>query len=79
MFGLTSGPNGEGNYVRMLDDFKMGPNLVRGFQPAGLGPRALETSCLISRLTPTRTRRHAKNEIDPSNIGGSPRKKQSSC
>jgi outer membrane protein insertion porin family len=27
------------NYVRMLDDFKMGPNLVRGFQPAGLGPR----------------------------------------
>ena len=33
------GPNGELNYVRMLDDFKMGPNLVRGFQPAGLGPR----------------------------------------
>ncbi|MGD0420274.1 MAG: outer membrane protein assembly factor BamA [Xanthobacteraceae bacterium] len=28
-----------GGYVRMLDDFKMGPNLVRGFQPAGLGPR----------------------------------------
>jgi outer membrane protein insertion porin family len=27
------------NYVRMLDDFKMGPNLVRGFQPAGIGPR----------------------------------------
>jgi outer membrane protein insertion porin family len=26
-------------YVRMLDDFKMGPNLVRGFEPAGLGPR----------------------------------------
>jgi len=26
-------------YVRMLDDFKMGPNLVRGFAPAGLGPR----------------------------------------
>jgi outer membrane protein insertion porin family len=26
-------------YVRMLDDFKMGPNLVRGFQPAGIGPR----------------------------------------
>ena len=29
----------EGQGVRMLDDFKMGPNLVRGFQPAGLGPR----------------------------------------
>jgi outer membrane protein insertion porin family len=27
------------NYVRMLDDYKMGPNLVRGFQPAGIGPR----------------------------------------
>jgi outer membrane protein insertion porin family len=23
----------------MLDDFKMGPNLVRGFAPAGIGPR----------------------------------------
>ncbi len=34
MIGLT-----DGGYVRMLDDFKMGPNLVRGFQPAGLGPR----------------------------------------
>jgi outer membrane protein insertion porin family len=39
MYGLSKGPNGEANYVRMLDDFKMGPNLVRGFQPAGLGPR----------------------------------------
>jgi outer membrane protein insertion porin family len=28
-----------GGYVQMLDDFKMGPNLVRGFQPAGIGPR----------------------------------------
>jgi outer membrane protein insertion porin family len=28
-----------GQQVRMLDDFKMGPNLVRGFQPAGIGPR----------------------------------------
>jgi outer membrane protein insertion porin family len=28
-----------GQEVRLLDDFKMGPNLVRGFQPAGLGPR----------------------------------------
>src|SRR3984885_11148513 len=33
MFGL------EGQGVRLLDDFKMGPNLVRGFAPAGLGPR----------------------------------------
>jgi outer membrane protein insertion porin family len=29
----------DGQGVRMLDDFKMGPNLVRGFQPAGIGPR----------------------------------------
>jgi outer membrane protein insertion porin family len=28
-----------GQGVRLLDDFKMGPNLVRGFAPAGLGPR----------------------------------------
>jgi outer membrane protein insertion porin family len=28
-----------GQEVRMLDDFKMGPNLVRGFAPAGIGPR----------------------------------------
>ncbi|MGA8612137.1 MAG: outer membrane protein assembly factor BamA [Xanthobacteraceae bacterium] len=33
MIGLGS------DTVRMLDDFKMGPNLVRGFQPAGIGPR----------------------------------------
>jgi outer membrane protein insertion porin family len=33
MIGLSS------DTVRMLDDFKMGPNLVRGFQPAGIGPR----------------------------------------
>lgn len=25
--------------VRMLDNFQMGPNLVRGFQPMGIGPR----------------------------------------
>ena len=35
MIGLN-GPE-----VRVLDDFKMGPNLVRGFQPAGIGPRDL--------------------------------------
>jgi outer membrane protein insertion porin family len=34
MIGLN-----DGGEVRMLDDFKMGPNLVRGFEPAGLGPR----------------------------------------
>ena len=28
-----------GQEVRMLDDFKLGPNLVRGFAPAGIGPR----------------------------------------
>jgi outer membrane protein insertion porin family len=29
----------DGDGVRLLDDFKMGPNLVRGFAPAGIGPR----------------------------------------
>ena len=44
MIGLTGCPTSgtcvsNGGYVRMLDDFKMGPNLVRGFEPAGFGPR----------------------------------------
>ena len=44
MIGLTDCPTSgacvsNGGYVRMLDDFKMGPNLVRGFEPAGFGPR----------------------------------------
>ncbi|HET7912276.1 MAG TPA: outer membrane protein assembly factor BamA, partial [Pseudolabrys sp.] len=30
-----------GNDLRMLDHFFMGPNLVRGFSPAGIGPRDL--------------------------------------
>jgi outer membrane protein insertion porin family len=29
----------DGNGVRMLDNFQMGPNLVRGFAPNGIGPR----------------------------------------
>ena len=30
-----------GKALRMLDHFQMGPNLVRGFAPAGIGPRDL--------------------------------------
>lgn len=30
-----------GNDLRMLDHFQMGPNLVRGFAPNGIGPRDL--------------------------------------
>jgi outer membrane protein insertion porin family len=30
-----------GRNLRMLDHFQMGPNLVRGFAPAGIGPRDL--------------------------------------
>ncbi len=32
-----------GKDLRMLDHFFMGPNLVRGFSPAGIGPRDLTT------------------------------------
>jgi outer membrane protein insertion porin family len=32
-----------GKDLRMLDHFQMGPNLVRGFAPSGLGPRDLST------------------------------------
>jgi len=30
-----------GKELRMLDNFQMGPNLVRGFAPSGIGPRDL--------------------------------------
>jgi outer membrane protein insertion porin family len=30
-----------GQDLRMLDHFQMGPNLVRGFEPSGIGPRDL--------------------------------------
>jgi outer membrane protein insertion porin family len=33
-----------GKDLRMLDHFQMGPNLVRGFAPAGLGPRDLTST-----------------------------------
>src|SRR4029450_14156256 len=32
---------GLGGGLRMLDHFQMGPNLVRGFAPGGIGPRDL--------------------------------------
>jgi outer membrane protein insertion porin family len=32
--------------LRMLDHFQMGPNLVRGFAPAGIGPRDLTSPTL---------------------------------
>ena len=35
---------GWGSDLRMLDQFQMGPNLVRGFAPSGLGPRDLTGS-----------------------------------
>src|SRR5207248_3668194 len=37
--GQVAGWGGSG--LRMLDNFQMGPNLVRGFAPAGIGPRDL--------------------------------------
>jgi outer membrane protein insertion porin family len=33
--------NDEGTNLRMLDHFQMGPQLVRGFAPSGIGPRDL--------------------------------------
>ncbi len=38
-----------GSELRMLDHFQMGPNLVRGFAPSGIGPRDL-TSVAINGL-----------------------------
>lgn len=41
--GAYAGQNG----IRMLDNFQMGPNLVRGFAPYGIGPR--DTNFLSTR------------------------------
>jgi outer membrane protein insertion porin family len=38
-----------GKPLRMLDNFQMGPNLVRGFAPNGIGPRD------VTQLTPGQT------------------------
>lgn len=35
-----------GKGIRMLDHFQMGPNLVRGFAPVGIGPRDISTYTL---------------------------------
>ncbi|HZL40260.1 MAG TPA: outer membrane protein assembly factor BamA [Pseudolabrys sp.] len=35
--GVMNGWGGQS--IRMLDNFQMGPNLVRGFAPSGIGPR----------------------------------------
>jgi outer membrane protein insertion porin family len=35
-----------GKGIRMLDHFQMGPNLVRGFAPLGIGPRDISTLSL---------------------------------
>ncbi|RTL54536.1 MAG: outer membrane protein assembly factor BamA [Bradyrhizobiaceae bacterium] len=37
--GGSANANNTNGDVRMLDNFQMGPNLVRGFQPMGIGPR----------------------------------------
>ncbi len=38
-----------GQDLRMLDHFQGGPNLVRGFQPAGFGPRDITQSLLLCK------------------------------
>src|SRR6266852_988730 len=48
--GYATGWGGEG--LRMLDHFQGGPNMVRGFAPAGFGPRDLTQSLA---LCPTAT------------------------
>jgi len=37
-----------GKDLRMLDHFQMGPNLVRGFAPAGIGPRDMTPGSLTN-------------------------------
>jgi outer membrane protein insertion porin family len=42
--------NSVGKDIRMLDNFQMGPNLVRGFAPNGIGPRDLSNIFLYNGL-----------------------------
>ncbi|MBN8982230.1 MAG: outer membrane protein assembly factor BamA [Rhizobiales bacterium] len=39
-----------GKGIRMLDHFQMGPNLVRGFAPAGIGPRDITLGTNLDAL-----------------------------
>ncbi len=43
--------NDTGKGIRMLDHFQMGPNLVRGFAPVGIGPRDISTFALTAMVT----------------------------
>jgi len=43
--GYATGWGGEG--LRMLDHFQGGPNMVRGFAPAGFGPRDITQSAQL--------------------------------
>ena len=38
----------------MLDHFQMGPNLVRGFAPNGIGPRAINPFASMDALGGTK-------------------------
>ena len=42
------------NGIRMLDHFQMGPNLVRGFAPNGIGPRDLNPYSTMDALGGTK-------------------------
>jgi outer membrane protein insertion porin family len=52
--GSVDGGQIGANGVRMLDNFQMGPNLVHGFQPAGIGPRDLTLGTTNDALGGTR-------------------------
>ncbi len=43
-----------GTDLRMLDQFQMGPNLVRGFAPNGIGPRAINPFTSMDALGGTK-------------------------
>jgi outer membrane protein insertion porin family len=43
-----------GQDLRMLDHFQMGPNLVRGFAPNGIGPRAINPLASMDALGGTK-------------------------
>jgi outer membrane protein insertion porin family len=48
------GSYGGQNGIRMLDNFQMGPNLVRGFAPNGIGPRDINFLSTMDALGGTK-------------------------
>jgi outer membrane protein insertion porin family len=60
-----------GQDLRMLDHFQGGPNLVRGFAPAGFGPRDITQAVLCGQTVAGTTVSPACTNVQTDALGGS--------